>query len=190
MDERTGGRQGGQPAGRTAPRERRAATVQEAKALAHPLRVRILRLCAQQELTNKQLADRLDRDPGTVLYHVRQLADAGFLEPAPVRTGVSGALEKPYRSTGLSWWLSLESDVADPEARFAPIEAFQQELHEAGPESVQTFARFMLHLSAEDAAALESRILAILDEYIVTEPGRLDQPAYGGILVLHRIDDR
>ncbi len=75
--------------------QRREATVREAKALAHPLRLRILRLCWQQELTNKQLADRLDRDPGTVLYHVRQLTEAGLLEPAPVRTGDTGALEKP-----------------------------------------------------------------------------------------------
>ncbi|MFC4057228.1 ArsR/SmtB family transcription factor [Planomonospora corallina] len=166
---------------------RRAATVREAKALAHPLRVRILRLCAQQELTNKQLADRIGRDPGTVLYHVRQLAEAGFLESAPIRTGAGGALEKPYRSTGLSWWLSTPVDAADPQAALAPIEAFQHELREAGPESVQTFARFMLHLSPEDATALERRILAILDEYIATDGERLGEPAYGGIVVLHRL---
>ena len=29
----------------------------EAKAMAHPLRLRILRMCGMQELTNKQLAD-------------------------------------------------------------------------------------------------------------------------------------
>ena len=54
-------------------RVRREATVREAKAMAHPLRLRILRLCLHQELTNKQLAERLGRDPGTVLYHVRHL---------------------------------------------------------------------------------------------------------------------
>src|SRR5688572_14187439 len=85
------------------PRERRAATVREARALAHPLRLRILRLCAQRALTNKQLADRLDREPGTVLYHVRLLVEAGLLHQEGVRTGDSGALEKPYRSTGQSW---------------------------------------------------------------------------------------
>src|SRR5687768_14537725 len=87
------------------PRTRRPATAKEAKALAHPLRLRILRLCLHQELTNKQLADRLGSDPGTVFYHVRQLVGAGLLQQAPVRTGASGALEKPYRSTGTTWWL-------------------------------------------------------------------------------------
>jgi DNA-binding transcriptional ArsR family regulator len=169
------------------PRQRRAATVREAKALAHPLRLRILRLCAQQELTNKQLADRLGSEPGTIFYHVRQLVDAGFLQQAPVRTGDSGALEKPYRSTGRSWW--LDDPLADegPEAAFAPIEAFQDELREAGPASVRTFARFMLHLSPEDVAALDRRILAILDEYLETDDQRLDHPVHGGIVILHRL---
>src|SRR3954454_16736421 len=115
--------------------KRRPATVAEAKALGHPLRVRMLRLCGQHELTNKQLADRLDVDPGTAHYHVRQLVDAGFLEPAGVRTGESGALEKPYRSTGRSWWLSDALGGRGTAAEFAPVEAFQQELMEAGPAS-------------------------------------------------------
>jgi DNA-binding transcriptional ArsR family regulator len=166
--------------------QRREATALESKALAHPLRLRILRLCWQQELTNKQLADRLDRDPGTVLYHVRQLADAGLLEQAPVRTGESGALEKPYRSKARSWWLDDPPDTG-AEAAFAPIDALRDELYEAGTESIRTFARFALHLSPEDAATLDRRILAILDEYLETEDQRLDQPTHGGIVVLHRL---
>jgi hypothetical protein len=144
-------------------------------------------LCLQRELTNKQLADRLSRDPGTVLYHVRQLVDAGLLEQAPVRTGDSGALEKPYRSTDRSWWLDNPLADAEPDASLAPIEAFQEELREAGPGSVQTTTRFTLHLSPEDVEALDRRILTILDEYIETDGERLDQPAHGGIIVLHRL---
>jgi DNA-binding transcriptional ArsR family regulator len=164
--------------------ERRDATVREAKALAHPLRLRILRLCGQDEMTNKQLADRLDRDPGTVLYHVRQLVDAGLLERGPARASESGALEMPYRSTGKSWWLS-NSLAGD--SLLAPIEAFQDELREGGPGSVQTFARFALHLSDEDVAELDRRICAVIDEYVLTEDARKDQPLHGGIMVIHRL---
>jgi DNA-binding transcriptional ArsR family regulator len=178
-------------------RRRRRATVLQAKAASHPLRLRILRLCGQQALTNKQLADRLDRQPGTTLYHVRLLVEAGLLEPAPIRTGASGALEKPYRSTGQSWWLSAygDSDDGEPyddrddERSLAPIEAFQAELREAGPGSVRTFARFMLHLSEEDVRDLDRRLLAVLDEYVQTDHQRLDQPALGGIVVLHQLAD-
>ncbi len=162
--------------------------MREAKALAHPVRLRILRLCWTQELTNKQLADRLDRDPGTVLYHVRQLLDAGLLEQAPARNGDSGALEKPYRSKPRSWWLK-DSEGVDMAAAFAPIDAFQEELRAAGPDAVRTFARFALHLSPEQAAELDRRIFAILDEYLTTDDQRLDQPAYGGLVVLHKIVD-
>ncbi|WP_461035745.1 ArsR/SmtB family transcription factor [Streptomyces mayteni] len=175
----------------TGPRLRQDATVREAKALAHPLRARILRLCGQREMTNKQLADRLQRDPGTVLYHVRQLTEAGFLEPAPVRTGGSGALEKPYRSTGRSWWLNYPLAKADAEdARLVPLLAFQEELRESGPESIAEMARFMLHLSPEELAEFNTRLVALLDEYIVSDDTRREgRPAYGGFFLLHRLVD-
>jgi DNA-binding transcriptional ArsR family regulator len=176
-------------AGPAYPRERRPATVKEVKALGHPLRLRILRLCGERDLTNRQLADRLGRDPGTVLYHVRQLVDAGLLVPTEVRAGESGALEKPYRSTGLSWWLDGPLSKSDPDEAFAPIEAFQAELAEAGRESVQTFERFTLHLSPDELAELDRRIVAVLDEYIETDHERRDRPALGGMFVLHRLAD-
>ncbi|MFC6090343.1 winged helix-turn-helix domain-containing protein [Saccharothrix sp. BKS2] len=168
-------------------RQRRPATVQETKALAHPLRLRVLRLCMGQELTNKQLAERLGRDPGTVLYHVRQLVAAGFLEVGEVRAGAGGALEKPYRSTDRSWWLDGPLGDDGPPAPMAPLQAFQEELAEAGPESVRTYARFALHLSPEELAELDRRISAVLDEYVATDDQRLDRPLHGGIFVLHRL---
>jgi DNA-binding transcriptional ArsR family regulator len=168
-------------------RRRRPATAQEVKALAHPLRIRILRLCLQREMTNKQLADRLGSDPGTVYYHVRQLVAAGLLTPAEVRTGESGALEKPYRAATSTWWLDGPLNDEPADVRFMPIEAFQEELREAGPESVATSARFVLHLTQEEVEELDRRILAVLDEYIATDDERRDRPAHGGIFLLHRL---
>lgn len=174
--------------GMSQPLPRREATADEAKALAHPLRLRILRLCWQRELTNKQLADRLDRDPGTVLFHVRKLIAAGMLEQAPVRTGESGALEKPYRAKARTWWLD-DPEGVNAHAAFAPIDALQQELRAAGPTAVRTFARFALHLSPDDAAELDRRIRALLDEYVATDHERVDQPAHGGVVVVHQLAD-
>jgi DNA-binding transcriptional ArsR family regulator len=189
--------QGSEPSRSEVDRRRRRATVLQAKAASHPLRLRILRLCLQQPMTNKQLADRLGSQPGTTLYHVRLLVEAGLLEPAPIRTGASGALEKPYRSTGRSWWLSAYGDTddgepyddRDDESSLAAIEAFQAELREAGPGSVRSYARFMLHLSEEEMRELDRRLLAVLDEYIQTDQQRLDRPALGGIVVLHQLAD-
>src|SRR5262245_65500851 len=91
-------------------RPRREATREEAKALAHPDRLRIIRLTFDSALTNKELADRLGRNPGTTLYHLRMLVRTGFVAPEAARRGTRGASEVPYRSTGKSWTL----DVGEP----------------------------------------------------------------------------
>src|SRR3954466_7743925 len=85
----------------------REATPDEMRALGHPLRWRILRLTLDVPLTNKEIAERLGRAPGTVLHHVRELVNAGFLEAQDVRSGKRGALERPYRATGKSWRVRL-----------------------------------------------------------------------------------
>jgi DNA-binding transcriptional ArsR family regulator len=172
--------------GPAAPRRtRRPATPEETRALGHPLRIRILRLCLD-ELTNKELAERLGVAPGTVLYHVRRLVDVGFLVPGTPRTGPSGALEKPYRATGETWWLDSPLQDAGPTAAHAPVRAFRRELDEAGPESVRTFSRFTLHLSDEDLAELDRRIVAVLDGFVATDGERRAHPRYSGMFLLHR----
>lgn len=139
-----------------------------------------------EELTNKQLAVRLDTEPGTVLPHVRMLVEAGFVEPAPVRTGASGALEKPYRSTGKTWWLDDPLAGAAPDVRFAPIEAAMADTRAAGPDALATYATFTLHLSDEDVAELDRRILAVIDEYVASESDRAGRPLHRGLFVVHR----
>jgi DNA-binding transcriptional ArsR family regulator len=173
-----------------AKQQKTATGAREIKALAHPLRLRILRLCGLDELTNKQLADRLGHDPGTVLYHVRQLLASGFLEPAGVRTGVSGALEKPYRSSGRSWSLDTALHDAGPDGPLAPLDALREELTEAGPGALADLSRFVLHLSPQDAEDLITRIDAVLSDYMDTDQQRSDERAYGGLFILHRTADQ
>ena len=167
------------------PLKRRPATPEEATALAHPLRMRILRLCLDQALTNKQLAERLDRDPGTVLHHVRTLVATGFLVPDEVRQGEKGALEKPYRATGMSWSLSLEDTAVEHTASQAMLEAFQAELAEAGPDAATTFNRLALTLDKASLGELQGRVQAILDEFVARPPNPDGQP-YGLLFAMHR----
>jgi DNA-binding transcriptional ArsR family regulator len=158
--------------------ERRPATAQEAKALAHPLRLRILRLCLDEALTNKQLADRLGKDPGTVLHHVRTLVDTGFLRVDEVRTGPKGALEKPYRATGKSWTL----DVGDAADDLALVDAFREEVLEAGPKAMVTQSRFAMRLSAESRKDLVARLEALADEFALRDdPGGEPVALYCGL---------
>ena len=152
---------------------RRDATDDEARALANPLRLRILRLCLDEALTNKQVADALGRDPGSTLHHVRMLVDTGFLEPTEVRQGAKGALEKPYRATGKSWHIS----VADPQQRaqgdLAVVDAFRDELAELpSGDDVVLLARFANVLDDDAIAEFERRLRALVDEYALRhDPG-------------------
>jgi DNA-binding transcriptional ArsR family regulator len=166
---------------------RRPATAAEAKALAHPLRIRILRLCLDRSLTNKQLAEWLGKDPGTVLHHVRTLVAGGFLVPDEVRQGAKGALEKPYRATGKSWTLSLEeSPLPEAVGNQAMLEAFLAELAEAGgPGAAVGMTRLALTLNEASLEELERRMLAILDDFVTRQPDPDGEP-YGLLFAMHR----
>ena len=126
--------------------DRRPASPEEAHALSNPLRLRILRLCLDRALTNKELAERLGRDPGTVLHHVRVLVATGFLAPEVERRGARGATERPYRATGKSWTL----DVGDtPSAMLAMVDAFREELVEVADDDIKQLSRLGVRLRPE-----------------------------------------
>lgn len=144
---------------------KRAATEAEAKALANPLRLRILRLCLDESLTNKQIAGRLGRDPATTLHHVRTLVDTGFLAAEAVRHGERGALEKPYRATGKSWDVTVIDPDIEAVAQAAMVDAFREELVAEGPDRTLFLTRFANHLDAESYAELSRRIEELVHEF-------------------------
>jgi DNA-binding transcriptional ArsR family regulator len=165
---------------------RRAATPEEARALAHPLRLRILRLCLDTALTNKQLAERLGKDPGTVLHHVRTLVATGFLAAEEVRQGQSGALEKPYRATGKSWTLDVgEEATGEAGATEAMLEAFLTEFREGGSAAAGGWSRLALTLGQASLEELQDRLQALLDEFVDRSPEPAGEP-YGMLVVIHR----
>jgi DNA-binding transcriptional ArsR family regulator len=166
--------------------KRRAATPEEARALAHPLRLRILRLCLDTALTNKQLSERLGKDPGTVLHHVRTLVATGFLAAEEVRQGQSGALEKPYRATGKSWTLDVgEEATGEAGATEAMLEAFLAEFREGGSAASGGWSRLALTLGQASLEELQDRLQALLDEFVDRSPEPAGEP-YGMLVVIHR----
>jgi predicted ArsR family transcriptional regulator len=163
---------------------RRPAAPAEAKALAHPLRVRILYLCRDAARTNKELADALGRDPGTVLHHVRVLCAEDFLRAEPARTGRRGAREQPYRATGKSWILDFTPGQPPGELP-AIVEATVEELQETGRDDVLEAARVGLRLSAERAEALRARLAGLARE-LGDLPDDPDGEPLALFIVLHR----
>lgn len=67
------------------------------KALAHPLRIRILAILEDRVASPSEIADELDAPLGNVSYHVRQLAELGLISLVR-ETPVRGTLEHHYKA--------------------------------------------------------------------------------------------
>ncbi len=141
---------------------RRPATDAEARALASGTRLRILRLCLDRPLTNREIAVRLDRNPASVLHHVRTLVDTGFLVAEPARRGTRGAREVPYRATGRSWELDLSG--RPPSARDPILAAFLGEVAAVGEQQLRS-TRLGLRLSADHREEFEEELYGLLDRW-------------------------
>ena len=151
------------------------------RALAHPLRLRIVRLTIDRALTNKQIAERLNRDPGTTLHHVKLLVDAGFLAAEPTREGKRGSIERPYRSTGKSWQIKM---LPSADHTSSVLEAVREEILEAGPDASITTVRLGVRLNESDLEELRRRIHELGDEF---EPRNdPDGEPIGFLALVHR----
>jgi DNA-binding transcriptional ArsR family regulator len=147
-------------------------TVVQLQALAHPLRLRILRLCAAREHTNKELADALGIAPATALRHVRELLNAGFLAAGEVRSGSRGALERPYQATGASWHLdTCQADHPElaKQLQSAVVAAHLAELDESPSTAGRRQLRGTMRLDPDTLRQLADRIEALLREYGVRD---------------------
>ncbi|MFB8146386.1 ArsR/SmtB family transcription factor [Microbacterium sp. NPDC056003] len=147
------------------------------RALSSPLRLRVLRLCAFESRTNKELAELLGVNPGTMLHHVRTLVQTGFLAAQPERVGAQGAREVPYRATGLSWRTPM------PHRSRVLVEVFLQQIEGVEPEELDT-AWLGLKLNAEHKAELQQRIVDLLEEFKEREPDPDGEP-YSLFTALH-----
>lgn len=138
--------------------ERRPATDAEARALASGLRLRILRMCLDEPLTNREIAQILDRHPASVLHHVRTLVDTGYLEALEPRRGRRGAREIPYRTTGKSWYTYSHHGAR------SMLDAFLAEI-ETVPEDQQDLTRMGLRLPPQEMEEFRERLHTLLQEY-------------------------
>lgn len=155
-----------------------AALDADARALASTVRLRILRLCLDEPLTNREIADRLGKNPATVLHHVRTLVDRGFLAAEPVRRGARGSREVPYRATRASW---RAPDF--PGKWQLMLSTFLEEVAEADPESVR-MTRLGVRLSAAEHDELMSRVDAFFGELAARRPSADGRP-YSILFALH-----
>jgi len=151
------------------------------RALSSPLRLRVLRLCAFESRTNKELAELLGMNPGTMLHHVRTLVQTGYLAAEPERSGAQGAREVPYRATGLSWRTSM------PGGSPVLVETFLQQI-EGVPDDELDVTWMGLKVNAEHKAEFQERLYELVNEFKEREPDA-DGDTYSFFSALHPDDN-
>jgi DNA-binding transcriptional ArsR family regulator len=147
------------------------------RALAHPLRIRLLGLLRREgALTASEAGRRLGESSGSTSYHLRQLARYDLVEEA----GIGHGRERPWRATALftSW-----PDVPDtPELEAASqefsrfllgryVERLEQWIDRRPGEPVEwreaaAFGDTTLYLTSEELAALRDRLGDLAEPYL------------------------
>jgi predicted transcriptional regulator len=128
--------------------------------MASVVRLRILRMCRYESLTNKEIAERLGRNPASVLHHVRTLVAQGFLVPGEIRRGPRGSREVPYASTGKSWTLDVPLSQSDD----VLLRTFLEEVSQVPTVQVR-MTRLGLQLSEAHRQEFLDRLHGLLDEF-------------------------
>ena len=137
-----------------------AAGLEGYRALAHPLRVRIVRMLRDRPMSASSLSRELDILPGSARYHLRTLERAGIAQRAGERT-IRGGREVLYSAPDV---VRLDDDVA-PAVRRAADRAYLQDLGSvldeasSAPGGVAGFSLQVRHLRPDDAAAAERVVL-------------------------------
>jgi DNA-binding transcriptional ArsR family regulator len=147
-------------------------TIRSAKqyrALGDPLRVRLLELIQHQPRTAKQLAELLERPPGTIGHQLRVLEDAGLAQVV-ARRQIRGIVAKYYARTAHIFEVETPQELAaDSPSGEVRLRRAWDELAESlvalgdaayfGYEGNPEF--FHVRLSTERAAAYRDRLAAL-----------------------------
>ncbi|WP_282155566.1 ArsR/SmtB family transcription factor [Cytobacillus gottheilii] len=85
--------------------------LEQQKLISSTLRVKIIYLLAEEQMTAKQVADEMGKTPGSIHYHIQQLYNGGILEITETKEN-RGIMEKYYRSKATHFVLKGE-ELAD-----------------------------------------------------------------------------
>jgi DNA-binding transcriptional ArsR family regulator len=148
------------------------AGVAEMRALAHPLRLRIMELFAEAPRTTKQVAELLGQPPTRLYHHVAALERAGLLRLKETRRN-RGAVEKWYESISRTMSAARTGPARKSERStrralaMTVLEQSRQEvLHSlhAPVADAPLLARMVVVAPPERTAQIRQRMLALLQQ--------------------------
>lgn len=79
-------------------------SIEQQKVISTPLRSRIIAMLYEKPMTSKQVATTLNKNPGTIYYHIQQLLKHGILDLENEQPN-KGVIEKYYKSKANSFRL-------------------------------------------------------------------------------------
>ncbi|WP_083977122.1 winged helix-turn-helix domain-containing protein [Kitasatospora azatica] len=121
------------------PREARTVDPRSLRALAHPLRMRILdQLTDQGPSTSARLAEQLGENTGTVSWHLRHLAEHGFIEE---EEGRGTKRERWWRRISPKLVFNTSELTLDPETSQAMSEYKRHYLERSFQRAAQALAQ-------------------------------------------------
>jgi DNA-binding transcriptional ArsR family regulator len=138
---------------------------EQLKALGHPLRLRVLELLGEndEQLTNRELAQRLDVDPGHLHFHVRTLLAAGLIQ----RVEGGHGREKPYRAVANTIRVApelLQSTAAIGDVHKAILDEVSSGWSKFGPQGKFRSAQVTVRIAPEKIRELWDMIAERVDE--------------------------
>jgi DNA-binding MarR family transcriptional regulator len=153
--------------------------VDELKALAHPMRQRMLyHLAFAGSSTATSVAQALGENTGSTSYHLRQLERFGFIEPDP---------DRPSRRE--RWWRlvpldlrSVKDQAAESEARKLGrirlrrdrdlVDRYMRNRHRLPGAEAAMFSSSATHLTAEELPRFTEEYVALLIKWFRAEAER------------------
>ena len=134
--------------------------VADLRALAHPLRLRMMELFAEAPKTTKQVADILGQPPTRLYHHVAALERSGLLVLKEKRKN-RGAVEKWY--VGISQQIHGRADKGKSARRAVAATVLEQAKQElisrpAGAKEAALLARVVLALPPSQIPAIRKRL--------------------------------
>ena len=171
---------------------RRLRDPRELTAVAHPVRMAIIELLTiSGPLTATELADRLDETPANCSWHLRKLAQHGFVEEAEGGKG----RQRPWQVPGIGFEWDDEDGTASPEERRAAqalsevtmgraldrLRESQLRMAEESDEwrKAQQGSEMIAWLTPEELGEMNDAISAVLDRHIerLTDPDKRPEGA-------------
>ena len=181
------------------PRVKHVTDLAGLRALGHPLRLRLLGLLrVHGPATATALGRTVEAAPNAVSYHLRQLAKAGFIEPAEV-TGADRREHAWQASHDVTTW--EDTNFGDSAESHLALDALRRHVFDVYNEALERYLRseaewpepwreaagsgdLVFRATPADLRAVRDEVEAVVERYRQRAAGVADEPGTEMVMVI------